>query len=139
MISLLPQIQLLSISFLSSFILCFIFSYVYNGYLKYFHFILRAIFSSCIFIVATKIYFDMCLKYYNAVFSYYQIAFLIIGIIIFYKYYYRYFYRLIYKREIKTYKFIEKFKKSLYNLINKMGGIFRGRSRKKSKESCSND
>lgn len=139
MIDLLSQLQLVTISFLTSFFFSFIFVYLYHGYIKHFHLVFRIILNIFIFLVFTSFYFYLCLTIYDASFSFYQILFLFLGVYTFYNFYFPYFYRLVKRREIKIYNFIEKSKKTLYNLIKRMGGIINGRSRKKKKKDYAND
>ena len=139
MTSLLSQVQLIAVSFLVSFFMCFIWSYIYQVYLSLLNKILRFLGVIPLFICGTYFYFKLCLNVYSATFSMYQILFLILGVVIFYKYYFPSFSILIRKRKKCIYKVIEKFKNTLYNLLKKMGGIFRGRSRKKRKENCADN
>ena len=69
----------------------------------------------------------------------YQILFIFLGVITFYKFYFPLFDKVIIKRRNCVVKHIEKFKNTLYNFHKKMGGIFSGRSRKKRQKNCSDD
>jgi len=138
MIGLLPQFQLIALSFLFSFFFSFLFVFLFNGFLIEFNFIIRSIVTLCIFILGSILYFYMCLNIYNGNSSFYQIIFLSLGVCVFNKFYYPYFSLFVKKRRIKTHKLIEKYKNTLYNHIKKMGGIFRGRSRKKRKKDYAN-
>lgn len=139
MTSLLSQVQLIAVSFLTSFFFSFIFIYLYQVYLLLCNRIIRFIGVLSMFILATTTYFSFCLTIYDAVFSMYQILFLFLGVLCFYFYYYSLFYKVVEQRKNCVVKHIEKFKNTLYNLLKKMGGIFSGRSRKKRQEDCSND
>lgn len=138
MIDLLSQIQLVAISFLFSFFFSFLFIYIFDAYLMEMNFVIRNIVTLCMFVLSTLFYFYLCLQVYDGLPSFYQILFLFFGVCLFDKFYYPYFNKFVKKRKIKTHKHIEKFKNSLYNQIKKMGGIFRGRSRKKRKEDYAN-
>lgn len=139
MTSLLSQFQLMSISFLSSFFFSFLFVYFYKGYLSLINKFIRYVIVIVCFMLFTYCYFNLCLYIYDGVFSIYQILFLFLGVYIFYRFYYFYFNKLVIRRYNDNYKSIEKIKNTLYNLFKKMGGIFRGRSRKKREEDCTDN
>ena len=131
MIDLLSQFQLIVVSFLFGFFFSFFFTYIFEVFLQEFNFIVKNILTIGMFIIATLLYFYLCLIVCDGNGSFYQVVFMFIGVLVFHKFYYPSFSKLVKKRKIKTHKFIEKYKNTLYNQIKKMGGIFRGRSRKK--------
>ena len=137
--SLLPQIQLIFISFFSSFFFSFIFVYIYKCYLLLFVKFIKYVGVLLSFFLFTYIYFKLCLFVYDGEFSMYQILFLFLGVVYFYKVYYLYFNRLVVRIMNRNHKSIEKLKNTLYNHFKKMGGIIRGRSRKKRKENCADN
>ena len=139
MINLLSQLQLIGVSFFTSFFFSFIFLYLYRVYLLSFVKLIRFISVIAIFLLVTLLYFYFCLIVYDGVFSMYQVVFIFLGILCFYYFYYPLFNRFIEIRRICVVKHIEKIKNTLYNLLKKMGGIFSGRSRKKRQEDCSDD
>ena len=139
MISLLPQIQLIFVSFFTTFFFSFVFNYLYHGFIKHFNIAIESLLTLLLFLVTTFLYFKLCLYFHYALFSFYQILFLLLGVFVFYQFYFPYFKRIVTKQEKKTNNFIEKSKKTLYNFIKRMGGIIHGRSRKKTKKDYANE
>ena len=139
MTSLLSQLQLIGVSFLTSFFFSFIFVYIYKAYLLQLNKIITFLSVLFIFLFVTLLYFYFCLIVYDSVFSMYQILFLFMGILCFFYFYYPLFSKVVERKRKRVVKHIEKFKNTLYNLLKKMGGIFSGRSRKKRQKDCSND